>query len=215
MKKIIAGLIVICMSLSSLLISAAGFADVSTDDWYYETVTKMTEKGLFKGKGNNLFCPNDTMTKAEFITVAMRILHPGESFPSDAGQAWWQGAYDKALTEIITEDEFPSDAMGQTISRQEMALVSTKMLKKNDETFFLTEDLSEKIPDYNTIEKKYITYVETAYSMGILCGVDSEGTFAPLRTLTRAQAATVLSRIIDAINSSSVDSTSPEDTVEW
>ena len=68
MKKILCSLLVGIMFISSLSVSAASFTDVKQGDWYYETVTEMTEKGLFNGKGNNLFCPNDTMTKANGAT---------------------------------------------------------------------------------------------------------------------------------------------------
>ena len=198
MKRFITGILIGIMLISSLSVSAsANFTDVKQGDWYYETVTEMTEKGLFKGKGNNMFCPNDTMTKAEFITVVMRILYPDIDLTSKTGQAWWQGAYDMALAEIITPNEFPVSTIEQTISRQEMALVSVKALMMRGETFFIIEDLDKKIPDYNQIGKSYTMYVEMAYSMGILCGVDSKGTFAPLQTLTRAQGATVLYRLVN------------------
>ncbi|MBE7050374.1 MAG: S-layer homology domain-containing protein, partial [Ruminococcaceae bacterium] len=94
MKRFLISILIGIMLISSLSVSAAGFTDVNTGDWYYDTVTEMTEKGLFNGKGNNLFCPNDTMTKAEFITVVMRILYPDTDFTSKEGQPWWQSAYD-------------------------------------------------------------------------------------------------------------------------
>jgi len=209
MKKILCSLLLGIMLISSLSVSAASFSDVNTGDWYYETVTTMTEKGLFNGKGNNLFCPNDTITKAEFITVTMRILHPDTDFTSKVGQTWWQSAYDMALAEIITPNEFPVFEIEQTISRQEMALVSSKVLMNKGETFFIIEDLHKKIPDYNQIGKPYTIYVEMAYSMGILCGIDSKGTFAPNQTLTRAEASTVLYRIIEKSARASVDFNSP------
>lgn len=198
------------MFASSLSVSAsANFLDVKQGDWYYETITEMTEKGLFNGKGNNLFCPDDTMTKAEFITVTMRILYPDIDFTSMEGQPWWQSAYDMALAGLITQAEFPVSEIEQTISRQEMALVSSKALMMRGETFFITEHLHKKIPDYNQVGKEYTMYVEMAYSMGILCGVDDKGTFAPLQTLTRAEASTVLYRIIEKSARVEVDFDSP------
>ena len=205
MKKVLCSLLVRIMLISSLSVSAAGFSDVKQGDWYYETVTEMTDMGLFKGKGNNMFCPNDTMTKAEFITVVMRILYPDTDFTSMEGQPWWQGAYDMALAGLITKSEFPVSEIEHTISRQERALVSSKALMMRGETFFITEDLHKKIPDYNQVGKEYTMYVEMAYSMGILCGVDTKGTFAPLQTLTRAEAATVLYRIINKDSRTPVD----------
>ena len=112
MKKILCSLLVGIMFISSLSVSAASFTDVKQGDWYYETVTEMTEKGLFNGKGNNLFCPNDTMTKAEFLAVTMRIICPGANLKAENTLAWWQPAYNLAIqTEIIDSVVFPADSM--------------------------------------------------------------------------------------------------------
>lgn len=74
MKKFLTTVLIGVMLISSLSVSAASFTDVKQGEWYYETVTEMTDMGLFKGKENNLFCPNDTMTRAEASTVLYRII---------------------------------------------------------------------------------------------------------------------------------------------
>ena len=105
MKKILVSILIGVMFISSLPVSAASFTDVKQGDWYYSQVMAMTEKGLFKGKGNNLFCPDDTMTRAEFITVVVRALYPNADISSDTGEKWWQGAYEVALEKGILEDD--------------------------------------------------------------------------------------------------------------
>ena len=47
--------------------TVAGFTDVSADAWYASFVETVAEKGLFSGKGNGIFAPNDSMTYAEFL----------------------------------------------------------------------------------------------------------------------------------------------------
>ena len=127
MKKILCGLMTVIMLTSSLSVSASTyFSDVKQGDWYYETVTEMTEKGLFEGKGNNLFCPDDTMTRAEFITVVLRIVFPDKSLSPLPGEPWWKPAYDLAVDRNIiynTTYECSEQVFNAPMPRQEMASI--------------------------------------------------------------------------------------------
>ncbi len=221
MKKILCSLLVIIMLTTYLSVSATGFTDVKEGDWYYETVTEMTEEGFFNGKGNNLFCPNDTMTKAEFLAVTVRIICPDASLKAEDGQAWWQPYYNLAKqTEIIDETIFTVDSMENCITRQEMAYISSMAFfaqkdghpddkEYKDTVLIATQvalsahnsqeygfDLRNTIPDYDEIDNVYKGFVFVAYGTGLLGGVDEKGTFAPQNTLTRAEGATVLLRLI-------------------
>ena len=183
------------MLTSSLSVSAENkFTDVNTGDWYYETVTEMTEKGLFEGKGDNLFCPDDTMTVAEFITVVVRALYPDEDITPKAGQKWWQGAYEVAVfnrlmdySEIIELDiSYLSGSNDQTIIldipvlRQVMAMISVRALKVLGETDIQSYE-SDLIPDYSRVGTYYRDYVCKAYGAGIIVG-DENGNFNPRNT---------------------------------
>lgn len=185
--------------ISSLPLSANEnvFGDVNQGDWYYETVTEMTKKGLFKGKGNNMFCPGDTMTRAEFITVVMRALYPDADLSSEEGEKWWQDAYEAALKKGILEDKefviYNRIDLDIGIQRQEMAVISVRALNVLGET-----DITpyKHIPDISSVNKSYADYVKKAYGAGIIIG-DEKGCFNPTNTLTRAEASTVLYRIIE------------------
>lgn len=195
MNKILSSIIMGIMLISSLSVSAsAEFSDVKKTDWFYSQVMTMTEKGLFVGKGNNLFCPNDTMTRAEFITVVVRALYPNADLTLERDQVWWQPIYEVATEKrIITESEFSINSIEQTITRQEMALISVRALYTLGETDI--EDYTD-IPDINTVGTYYRDYVCKAYGAGIIVG-DNNGNFNPQNTLTRAEATTVLYRIVN------------------
>ena len=86
--------------------------------------------------------------------------------------------------------------MNQAMTRQEMAMVLVRAMGE------LGEDTTDKIassriPDFNKVGAPFKDYVRVAYKEGLICGTDSAGTFNPTGTLTRAQAATVLNRLID------------------
>ena len=57
----------------SALAASASFTDVPTNAWYYEPVTYMASNGYMSGTGDNKFSPNQTTTRAMFVTVLGRI----------------------------------------------------------------------------------------------------------------------------------------------
>jgi len=71
--------LVLTLSLSTVAFAAdLSFSDVPSSDWAYPTIMRATELGLFKGtstvdaNGVGTFSPDNTMTRAEFITVCLR-----------------------------------------------------------------------------------------------------------------------------------------------
>ena len=208
MKKILCGLITVIMLTSSLSVSASTyFSDVKQGDWYYETVTEMTEKGLFEGKGNNLFCPDDTMTRAEFITVVLRIVFPDKSLSPLPGEPWWKPAYDLAVDRNIiynTTYECSEQVFNAPMPRQEMANIILDVCRRMG-VFQKGEKRYYNIPDYEEIRTEYRYAVSVVYAHGFLTGIDNEGTFAPYKNLTRAEASTVLHRVIKAIEENPVE----------
>lgn len=223
MKKNFAGLLVCALLFSALLpahANAKSFSDVNEGDWYYNQIMIMTEKGLFEGKGNNLFCPNDTMTEAEFLTVLLRALYPEEDITSAPGEEWWQGAFDAAVKKgFIEKADYEGTlsvgGMGKTpvsastvgtkfnkpIPRQKMAFFSVKALNTLGETNLQPYTF---IIDVKSADEAYQESIRLAYGAGILIG-DNEGFFNPKATLTRAEASTVLYRIIEKSARAQVD----------
>lgn len=199
MKKFLCSLLVGIMLMSSFTVSAASFTDVDNNTWYYETVSVMSEMGLFKGKGNNLFCPNDTMTRAEFLTVTVRTIYPEKDITAKEGQEWWQPVYWLAVSNgLITQNEysFNSSTLNAPIPRQEMALILTRACDQMGEgTGTLVS--TTRIADYNTVGSHYKDAVRIAFTKGLIAGKDNRGTFDPHATLTRAEGATVLYRLVN------------------
>jgi uncharacterized repeat protein (TIGR02543 family) len=49
------------------------FEDVQAEDWYNVYVSSMENYGIIKGRGQNIFAPNDYITRAEFATICSRF----------------------------------------------------------------------------------------------------------------------------------------------
>lgn len=210
MKKIILSLLATTILLSSSLTASAhevtSFSDVPQTHWAYSSIMSMTKSGYFAGKGEVIngigtFIPNDTMTRAEFITVVARALYSDQlsEMQSLGGADWYDIYYDVAIhNNLITENEYvySADVLNQAIPRQEMALIIMRACGQMGELTNATVDKS-RIADYDSIHEKYQYAVRVAFSKGIIAGVDSNGTFAPHQTLTRAEGATVLYRLVN------------------
>lgn len=78
MKRILSIVLLICMLFalsvpsSAFAASITDFCDVSQSDWYYNSVSYVTEKGMFSGTSSSTFSPLDLMSRGMFVTVLGR-----------------------------------------------------------------------------------------------------------------------------------------------
>lgn len=205
-KRWIAMLLTLALC-SSLLINAHAetitFSDVPANYWGYDTIMKMTEKGLFKGttepvNGVGTFAPEQPMTRAEFITVAMRAVYPVEALSFDTTKSpWWDDCHSLAVKmDILSYSELDSGNLNKPMSREEMAMIMVRCVAACGEKLMGRVD-SSKIADYEQVGDYYKQYVLDCFSFGLLGGVDAKGTFKPQDTLKRAEAATALYRLVE------------------
>ena len=209
MKRKIVSAALACALAASLSVPVLAadltFSDVPSDHWAAQPILEMTEQGLFSGttapvNGVGTFAPDATMTRGAFLTVLTRWLFGDELDAMSAvpGAPWWKNNYTLALQNGLLKDKELDGDLDKAMSRQEMAVV----LARAAQGLGLAPDtlVSESaIPDWYSIGEGYREGVRFSYSMGFIGGVDSNGTFNPNGTLTRAQAATVVYRLLEKI----------------
>lgn len=75
------------------------FSDVASDAWYNTAVSTLSKAGIVSGYENGTFGPNNNITRAEFVTMAVRFLDTdvggSKSFP-DAIGTWAESSIRKA-----------------------------------------------------------------------------------------------------------------------
>ena len=192
---------------------AQKFSDVNPGDWFYDTVMKMTENGYFAGTGPvvdgvGTFAPHAIMTRAEFNAVIARILFGEIANEPVAGKPWWYKS-DFLLRgrSLIRTNDF-TDSVEVPMTREEMAYMCSTVLfwgkinkspiSDNPIVYSNLDGAKDRIPDYKEIAAgKYLNAIIDCYSQGIICGVDSLGTFNPGGYLSRAEATSVLYRLIE------------------
>lgn len=174
------------------------FSDVPQSKWYYETITKMTQRGLFTGVGNGLFAPEKTMNRAEFMTVITRLLFQEEldAMPAPQGQPWWAKNYKLAMKYgLLTCGELESGQLDRPITRQEMAMLCVRACAMQNELPRALAPASA-IADLDEAHMFYKDYIRQAHALGLVGGINEQGDFAPNKTLTRAEGCTVLCRLV-------------------
>ncbi len=167
------------------------FTDVSNDEWYYDTVMAVYQNKLMMGDSLTSFNPKGEMTLAEALTIASRI-HYKESHTDDlnvpAGETWYDGYVNYAIENgIILKDDFKDYTRPAT--RAEMAYIFSRCSKNLE---VINKDATA--PDVDS-SHKYLNEINTLYKAGVVAGSDEIGRYYPERNITRAEAATIVSRI--------------------
>lgn len=182
--------------------SALSFSDVPSSHWGYSAISKMTQRGLFSGtsepvNGVGTFSPDAPMTRAAFITVMTRELYPNDLNNASSGNKWWSPYYDVALKNgLLNKNDLDKGDLDKAMTREEMAMVLVRSAAQKGEKAGVTVSDS-KISDIGSVGAEYKSYVKECFSLGLIGGTDSKGTFSPKGTLNRAAAATVIYRLID------------------
>lgn len=177
------------------------FNDVSAGQWFTDGVAEAVGFGLMVGSSDG-FNPYGDVTLAEAITMAARInsiYRTGtESFDQSVGNEWYQTyLYYSYGNGIIGMDYYNSDVT-QKATRAQFAEIFAKSLPE-DALSAISNISDNAIPDVRSNES-YAPYVYRLYRAGILTGGDALGTFSPKSYITRAEAATIVSRMAESNN---------------
>lgn len=171
--------------------TAPAFTDVSESEWYYDSVMLACKLGIMNGKEDgSFFDPLGQLTLGEAVTMAVRLhaIYWGNEFVP-GGDPWYQNALVYAQDAgIITAGEY--DDYTALATRADMAAMFAFALPAEE---YDRVNAVTSIPDV-TWETPYSDYIYQLYHAGILTG-DQTGAFMPERSIDRASAAAIASRV--------------------
>lgn len=171
------------------------FNDITDAKWAETAVNAMYEKGIVSGDGDGNFRPNDSVKREEF--VKMIIVAAGMHSEtancefSDLHTSSWAYSYiasavNNGIVNGVSETNF---GLGQTLTRQDMAVICARALAKVKPIAKIREDVvfsdDEEISDYAKDSIHSLYCAEMVNGMG-------DGSFAPKGIATRAQAAQMI-----------------------
>ncbi len=172
--------------------SLARYKDMDSH-WSRQVVGKLTCLGAVNGKGD-VFDPNGELLANQFIKMV--VLAIGHNVEPDSSKGWDEPYIEIALQERIIREGQIKD-YNAPITREMMAQILVKAAAKiesmPDNRY--ASYIANQIYDFFDIYDMYKQYVLDAYCLGLLRGSDNY--FRPKDTLTRAEGAAAVIRLID------------------
>lgn len=200
-RRLAAGALSIALAVTMLSTTAFAasvkFTDVPSSHWASSSISEMADKGIMSGIGNNLFAPSQQLSNAEFITMLVRQFYSDKM--GTEGSTWYAPFMAGAKSaNILTGTNVGSNESlaTSTINRYDMAQLMYNVLKAEDVSTTPLSDTS-KVADWASVPSTYRDAVSVCYNMGMLSGVDNKGTFNGTGVMDRAQAAVVMSRLLE------------------
>ena len=231
-RRLLSLALCITMALSAVFTTAFAvtFDDVENDptvSWAKDAITEMADAGYIKGYEDGTFKPKRPISKIECLLLMSRILgveEKGYTDVAEAAKALYGGKVSKYNTTYVNElsyllytgiindkdlSDYASAANANTeLYRYQAAILMAKLMGEPT----VAKNYSVTTPTYadnSTIPSTARPYVEYVSAKGIMNGMDadSEGNpmFSPATSVTRAQMATLLQRMIDKIDKDLVD----------
>ncbi len=193
------------------------FIDLSNSHWAYISVSDLCDRGIIVGYSDNSFRPNEQVTRSQFATMLAKTLSletksKTETF-KDVPKKRWDFQAVEAAKAYLTGYKKSNGEMffygERSAVREDMAVALVKALELN----VVSNDnkLEEIFDDYAKISENLRDFVYTAYEEGIMFG--SNGEFNPQGSLTRAESAALLEKVIEKTEKVVIGDISDEDKV--
>jgi Zn-dependent metalloprotease len=180
------------------------FVDIK-GHWAQKDIEIMASKHIAKGISDDKFAPNESITRAEFTALISRALrlneHSDVKFTDVSKGKWYEkdinAAYTAGLVSGMEEDIF---APNLPINREQLALILVKSYAKAKgvkvEELVVTKQAN--FSDQNAMANWSKNFIDLAVSLELISG-RTDGSFDPKGNATRAEAISVLKRLLDKI----------------
>lgn len=195
-------MLVLCAGLAIPASAAAGFSDVPADHWAYEQIDRAVAGGIVGGYQDGTFRPTSAVSYGAFSLMLARAFYPGElaAYPNGGTQA---GEAIMNRHNILNGTGRASKSSGADLPREDMAQCMYNVLVDKGAAIPSVQEQSAamaSIRDFNDIEYNCRKGVLACYALGLLTG-QGDGSFGPKNSMNRAQAAVVIGRLRDYVQS--------------
>ncbi len=208
--KLLSILLVLAMLAASLGAFTAAeestlpFTDVSVSNWFYDEVLSVYERGVMNGTSDTLFEPTASVTRAQAVAILARLAGENDESVksysenikfSDVLPSQWYAGYLGWSVENKLILGYPDGTFRGTkaINRAELAKILVAFFERFDIKSD-SETLIDSFADANSHPGWAKEYIEKSRVLGLIGG-DENGNFNALSSATRAQIATIITRI--------------------
>ncbi|MEA4813291.1 MAG: S-layer homology domain-containing protein [Oscillospiraceae bacterium] len=184
-----------------------GYSNISFTDvsgWYEDYVYFLAAREIINGTGNGKFSPDENITRAQFLTILANLSgddlsgYTTSSFADVRPSDWYfkavQWAYEKGIASGADGKFNPNDI----ITRQDIAVMIARYAEK-EANYTLPETNGTVAFKDNAKIASYASDAVTAMQRAGLISGNSDGSFAPTASATRAQAAKVIALLLQGM----------------
>lgn len=175
------------------------FSDVPKDYWAYESINALYEKNIVNGRTENIFAPNDKVTRAEAVKIIVGSMSIGNEGIgqlefTDVPDTAWEYDYVKKAVEngIVKGYDDSTFRSGLYVTREDLCVMIYRAIKNAD--YEITAG-SMNFEDGDKISDYAIEAVSALSNGKIISGME-DGSFYPYHYATRAQVAKVIYNVI-------------------
>lgn len=180
------------------------YKDIELSHWAYESILRLTQRGIISGDGDNTFRPNDFVTRAEFIKMILTAMdlydNKAEASFNDVNENDWFYSYvaSAKINEIALGDENGNFNPNDRITRQDaVKIMHNAAMFKN---FILKEQREyTSFADEENIASYAYVPIKAMYSALVVNGYEDK-TFKPLNQITRCEAAKMTFSFLQSVN---------------
>ena len=180
------------------------FKDLDSVEWAKENILSMYNNGYVTGKGEEIFAPNDKITREEFAAILVRSFGinkqsaDGLAFGDIDKNAWYAGYIAAAKnTGIVNGVNNNAFGVGQPVTREQAAAMLQRAVAAVGKNILPTKSSAAFIDSIQISDYAYDAVIELAKA-GVVSGVGSD-TFLPRNNATRAEAVVMISRLLSNI----------------
>lgn len=182
------------------------FQDIARLSWAQTSIEALAARDIVNGFGGGAFAPEKTVTRAEFITMLVRMSGLAEkntqaNFTDVKEDDWfYQPVTTARMLGIVEGKKDGSFGVNEPISRQDMVVMASRMLNLFSDTWLKNSNASsgtEAFADYENVADYAKVAVSNAQNAGLIEGYN--GQFSPKDPSTRAQSSVIIYRIYNIL----------------
>ena len=169
------------------------YSDINMGHWAYESVLRLSQRGVIAGDGNKNFRPDDNVTRAEFLKMILSAMDLYDenaecNFPDVDVTAWYyKYVASGSVMGVVKGDDSGNFNPNAKISRQDaVKIMYNAAMFKN---YAISEKRSYvEFADCQDMAEYAKIPIQSMYCLNVINGYE-DGTFRPTASITRAEAA--------------------------
>lgn len=180
------------------------YSDLTSSHWAYEYITKLSEKGLLSGYEDKTIRPDNSVSRAEFVTILCRAYNldtkeaAAENSFSDVNPSEWYTPYIICAVQegYIKGYDNGTFMPNEYITREDICVILDRVIESRSIVLSVQEDNISVFADASEVSDYAQSSVENMRKLGIINGKENDR-FAPKENATRAEVSKMVAQILN------------------